>query len=95
MKKITKYGRQACKKYAHNNQEWVRISRQHSDYCTFCPPNGGENIRGSHSQWGKKKAHKRLYATGKGRKQWYTDLWSLKRQANSNRYIPQWGDKSV
>lgn len=39
MKKITKYGRQACKKYAHNNQEWVRISRQHSDYCTFCPPN--------------------------------------------------------
>lgn len=67
MKKITKYGRQACKKYAHNNQEWVRISRQHSDYCTFCPPNRGENTRGSHSRWGHKRAIKRWYATGKTR----------------------------
>ncbi len=62
-------GRSACKK-AHNNKEWVRISREHSGDCTYCPPNAGENQHGSHSQWGRKRAMKREYATGKGRSHW-------------------------
>ena len=69
MSSKAKAGRQACKK-AHNNKEWVRISRSKSDWCTWCPPNSGENIRGSHSQWGRKRAIKRWYATGKGRSTW-------------------------
>lgn len=59
-------GRKACQK-AHNNREWVIISRRHSDCCTWCPANAGENLRGSHSRWGRKRAIKRWYATGKGR----------------------------
>lgn len=89
MKKITKYGRQACKKYAHNNREWVRISRQHSDWCTFCPPNRGENTRGSHSQWGHKRAMKRWYATGKTR----NGRWARAQQLIDKSFRVRWAQR--
>lgn len=61
-----KAGRQACKK-AHTNREWIALSRLKSDRCTLCPVNAGDNLRHSHSRWGRKRAIKRWYATGKGR----------------------------
>ena len=56
-----------------NGRDALRYIRSHTNYCTFCPPNHGENSHGSHSLWGRKVAAKRLYATGKGRKEfnWY------------------------
>lgn len=85
-----KKGRQACKK-AHTNKELVRISRAHSDCCTWCPPNGGENCRGHHSKWGKKRAMKHAHATGRKRKQWF-DFVNTKEY---RRYSPEYYDKGV
>lgn len=84
-----KKGRQACKKL-HSNREVVVVSRQHSDICTWCPPNGGENAKKC-SQWGKKRAMKRAYTTGKKRKQWFDFL----NKPSSHRYAPQHYDKGV
>lgn len=84
-----KKGRQDCKK-AHNNKEWVRISRQHSDCCTWCPANGGENLRGSHSNWGKKRAVRRARTQGKKRKQWFDFI-----NTYYHGYAPQYYDKGV
>lgn len=89
-----KAGRRACNKLAHNSKEWVRISRAKNGDCTWCPPNGGENCTGHHSSWGKKKASKHAYATGKGRKQWYTQFEKRARHKNDKLwYRPEWYDK--
>lgn len=85
-----KRGRQACRK-APNNKLLVRISRQHSDLCTYCPPNGGENCNGHRSPWGKKRAMKRRYATGKGRKQWF----EFYNKGNMHQYRPELYDKGI
>lgn len=85
-----KRGRQACRT-APNNKILVRISRQHSDFCTYCPPNGGENLRGHRSHWGKKRAMKRAYATGKRRKQWFEFV----NKPGYRRYAPEYYDKGV
>lgn len=52
---------------AHNNREFVRLSRLSCDFCTLCPANDIENLRGSHSVWGRKRAARREYTTGKHR----------------------------
>lgn len=50
-------------------KEWYDWHKnQFKYYCRYCPPHDGDNAHGKHSQWGKKKASKTLYATGKGRK---------------------------
>lgn len=85
-----KQGRQACRK-APNNKLLVRISRQHSDQCTWCPPNGGENCRGHRSAWGKKRAMKHRYATGKGRRQWF----NFANRSSYPRYTPQYYDRGI
>ena len=52
------------------------------------PPNHNENSHGSHSDWGRKVAKKRQYATGKGRKEinwWKYGPWDL----TDKRYWPE------
>lgn len=59
----------------------IRI-KYHNGDCNFCPFHDIENMRGSHSKYGKKKAAKSFYRTGKGRKPpkryeahtWYQNL---------------------
>lgn len=60
--------RAKARRLAHNNREYILFSRQQAGDCTFCPRHDGENIRGNHSKWGKKRAAKRCYVTGRGRK---------------------------
>lgn len=69
------------------------ISRTKNGDCTFCPPNGGENLRGSHSKWGKKKTTKHAYSTSKGRKQWFEVFY--KRRVTRWKYRPQFYDKNL
>lgn len=61
------------------NKTYVRRKKLKTVFCTYCPYHGGENItRRGHSQWGKKKAAKKFYASGKGRKKpkrYYKDIW--------------------
>lgn len=55
----------------------VKIKYYNGD-CNFCPFHDIENMRGSHSKHGKKKAAKRFYATGKGcktPKRYNTHTW--------------------
>lgn len=85
-----KPGRQACRK-AQSNRELVMISRRHSDWCTWCPPNGGENCTGHHSKWGKKRAMRRAHTLGKRRKQWFDFV----NKEDYGRYVPEYYDKGV
>lgn len=72
--------RAKARRSAHNNREYILFSRLAAGDCTFCPRHDGENIRGSHSKWGKKRAAKCQYATGNGRKapKNYRDHFSYK-----------------
>lgn len=69
MSSKAKRGRQACNRLAYNNRQWVIISRRKNGDCPYCPPNAGDNLRkrAKHSSWGRKRAVKRYYATGKTR----------------------------
>lgn len=73
--------RSKARRLAHNHVEYVRYSRMEAGNCLYCPPNHGENLRGEHSKWGKKKAMKHYYATGKGRNErWvydHTKMWLI------------------
>lgn len=88
MSSKAKHGRQACNKLAHNNKQWVRISRAKNGDCTYCPPNGGENVRKKHSKWGRKRAIKRWYATGKTRNRSFDYI-------NRNFYTKRYLDKGI
>ena len=59
--------RTKARRLAHNNREYILMSREQHGDCTYCGRHDGENIHGSISQWGKKRAMKRYYATGKTR----------------------------
>ena len=59
--------RTAARRKAHNNKEYILYSRIASGDCTYCPRHDGENIRGHHSKWGKKKAMRRVYTQCKYR----------------------------
>lgn len=60
--------RTRARRLAHNNREFILISRMAAGDCLWCGRHDGENIRGNHANWGKKRAAKTLYATRKGRK---------------------------
>ncbi len=60
--------RAKARRLAHNNREYILFSRLEAGDCTFCPRHDGENTRGEHSKWGKKRAIRRWYTSGKGRK---------------------------
>lgn len=61
-------GRAKARREAMTNREYILFSRQQAGDCTFCPRHDGENMRGKHSKWGKKRAMRTWYTTGKGRK---------------------------
>lgn len=61
-------GRAKARREALTNREYILFSRLQAGDCTFCPRHDGENIRGEHSKWGKKRAAKCCYVTGKSRK---------------------------
>lgn len=77
--------RTKARRLAHNNREYILMSRQQHGDCTFCGRHDGENMHGSLSQWGKKRAMKRFYSTGKtrslpkrfGGRSWYLELGIL------------------
>lgn len=64
------------------SQTYKRRLKEYNGDCSYCPYHDIENCRGSHSKYGKKKAAKSFYATGKGRKKprryeahtWYQNL---------------------
>ena len=60
--------RAKARRQAHNNREYILFSRIGSGDCLFCPRHDGENMRGEHSKWGKKRAPRRAYTQGRGRK---------------------------
>lgn len=59
--------RVTARRKANNNREYILYSRLACGDCTFCPRHDGENMRGEHSKWGKKKAMRRFYTQGKHR----------------------------
>jgi len=59
--------RAKARRQAHNNREYILFSRLGSGDCLYCPRHDGENMRGEHSRWGKKRAPRREYTTGKAR----------------------------
>lgn len=60
--------RAKARRLANNNREFILLSRLGCGDCTFCPRHDGENIRGEHSKYGKKKAMRRFYTQGAMRK---------------------------
>jgi hypothetical protein len=60
--------RAKARRMAHNNREYILLSRMSNGDCLFCPRHDGENARGRHAKWGKKRAAKTEYALGKTRK---------------------------
>lgn len=77
--------RTKARRLAENNREYILMSRESHGDCTFCGRHDGENIHGSISRWGKKRAMKRYYATGKTRSlpkrlrsgSWYANMGVL------------------
>ena len=67
MSKRTKNCRRKARDLAHNNKEYILLSRELAGDCLWCSRHDGENEKGSHSKWGKKRAMKNYYATGKTR----------------------------
>lgn len=65
-----------------NSRTYKLRARGVNTFCSYCPYHDVENIKGSHSKYGKKKATKSFYVTGKGRKTpkkyeaytWYQNL---------------------
>ena len=47
-----------------SNKEYMFLIRRNDGQCTYCPPHDIENCR-NFSMWGKKKAYKAFYKTGK------------------------------
>lgn len=60
--------RAKARRQAHNSREYILLSRMGSGECLYCPRHDGENMRGEHSKYGKKRAPRRAYTQGKGRK---------------------------
>ena len=60
--------RATARRLAHNNREYILLSRLGTGDCLWCPRHDGENMRGEHSKYGKKKAMRRFYTKGKKRK---------------------------
>lgn len=60
--------RAKARRLAHNNHEYILLSRFEAGDCLYCPRHDGENVRGKHPRWGKKRAPRRAYTQGKGRK---------------------------
>lgn len=61
--------RTTARRNATTNREFINYSLDALGLCKYCPPHGGDNVRGSRSAWGKKVAAKTMYATGKKRKE--------------------------
>lgn len=88
--------RTKARRLAQNNREYIYLSRVQTGDCTFCPRHDIENRRGSSSRWGKKRAMRRCYTTGKTRslpKKYRAHTWY---QANGILFFPQerkvWSD---
>ena len=60
--------RAKARRLAHNNREYILLSRSACGDCLYCPRHDGENMHGEHSKWGKKRAPRRAYTTGKARR---------------------------
>lgn len=77
--------------YIENGRECILEERRKQGDCTFCPANHNENTHGSKSKWGRKVAAKRLYSTGKGRKEinWFKlGPWDLQDDHyNPDKYV--------
>lgn len=60
--------RAKARRLANNNKEYILYSRLACGDCLYCPRHDGENMRGEHSKYGKKKAMRRAYTQKKYRK---------------------------
>lgn len=52
----------------HNRREYNAKLAIRCCFCKFCPFHDIENVRGSYSRWGKKRAMQHYYRTGRGRR---------------------------
>ena len=73
-----------------SNKEYIFLIRRKNSYCTYCPRHDMENCK-NFSMWGKKKAYKAFYKTGKKSKRprkfyghtWYQNLGNYTYKINS------------
>ena len=73
-----------------SNREYIYLVRRNNAQCIYCPPHDIENCK-NFSMWGKKKAYKAFYKTGKKSKRprnfygrtWYQNLGNYTYKINS------------
>lgn len=61
-----------------NSRVYKLQKRTEDTFCSYCPYHDIENRKGHHSRYGRKKAMKTFYSTGKGRKKpsrFYAYTW--------------------